>query len=88
MIPAPLIFGALTDAACIVWEEKCNKRGNCWLYDSNKFRHLLHGPTFGFVFAGALISIVLIFTSNKLTNFYNEDENEREEHEVECTTRF
>lgn len=37
-IPYPLLFGAITDSACIVWEKTCGKTGNCWVYDLDKFR--------------------------------------------------
>ncbi|XP_076068296.1 solute carrier organic anion transporter family member 74D-like isoform X2 [Oratosquilla oratoria] len=41
-IPAPIIMGAIVDSACLIWEEKCGRRGNCWFYDSDKFRYILH----------------------------------------------
>ncbi|XP_064652501.1 solute carrier organic anion transporter family member 4C1-like [Lineus longissimus] len=32
-IPGPLVFGAVVDSSCIVWQDKCGKRGSCWIYD-------------------------------------------------------
>ncbi|CAG2109758.1 unnamed protein product, partial [Medioppia subpectinata] len=71
-IPYPLIFGAITDSACLVWESTCGKRGNCWLYNQDKFRYYLHGVAFGFMFTGAMVDLVVIFMANRIKNFYDE----------------
>ncbi|UYV61527.1 hypothetical protein LAZ67_1005171 [Cordylochernes scorpioides] len=72
-IPYPLVFGALTDAACLVWEEKCGETGNCWLYDSDKFRYYLHGLAAAFIFLGSLFEIGVYLNSHRVTNFYTDD---------------
>ncbi|RXG68111.1 Solute carrier organic anion transporter family member 5A1 [Armadillidium vulgare] len=41
-IPAPIIMGAVVDSSCIIWDNTCGQKGNCWLYDSDKFRILIH----------------------------------------------
>ncbi|XP_074656444.1 solute carrier organic anion transporter family member 4A1-like [Tubulanus polymorphus] len=33
-IPGPIVFGALMDNACSVWQSKCAEKGACWLYDT------------------------------------------------------
>ncbi|XP_066302028.1 solute carrier organic anion transporter family member 4A1-like [Branchiostoma lanceolatum] len=33
-VPAPLVFGALLDQACLLWDENCNQRGACLVYDN------------------------------------------------------
>lgn len=35
-IPAPLLFGAIIDETCILWEESCDDSGACLVYD-NKY---------------------------------------------------
>nr|XP_027224102.1 solute carrier organic anion transporter family member 3A1-like [Penaeus vannamei] len=40
--PGPVIMGAIIDSACLVWDTSCGKTGNCWLYDSDKFRTIIH----------------------------------------------
>ncbi|KAH7637101.1 solute carrier organic anion transporter family member 5a1-like protein [Dermatophagoides farinae] len=40
-IPYPLIFGALIDSTCLIWEKTCGKTGNCWLYDLDKYRPVM-----------------------------------------------
>ncbi|GFT22265.1 solute carrier organic anion transporter family member 4A1 [Nephila pilipes] len=76
-IPYPLIYGALTDSACIVWEESCNKTGNCWLYDSDKFRYYLHGMSILLISIGICFDIIVFFLSDRLTNFYGEDDEDK-----------
>ncbi|KAK3879849.1 hypothetical protein Pcinc_015613 [Petrolisthes cinctipes] len=51
-IPAPIIMGAIIDSTCLVWDHSCGKKGNCWLYDSDQFRTVLH-----------LVPTILIFIS-------------------------
>ena len=31
-IPGPLIFGAILDSTCVLWQYECGSRGNCWEY--------------------------------------------------------
>ena len=38
LIPGPIIFGALIDSTCLIWEESCGSNGNCWYYDKETFR--------------------------------------------------
>ncbi|XP_015911102.1 solute carrier organic anion transporter family member 74D isoform X1 [Parasteatoda tepidariorum] len=78
-IPYPLIYGALTDASCLVWEKSCGKTGNCWIYDSDKFRYLLHGVSAGFVFLGCVTDVFVFILSPRLKNLYDDDEEEKKE---------
>ena len=42
-IPAPILFGAVVDQTCLIWEEKpCGGKGNCLFYDTDKLRVYLH----------------------------------------------
>ncbi len=77
-IPGPLIYGAVTDAACLIWEEWCGQRGNCWVYDSNKFRNYFHGLTLGLYFTGSVFDIIVIFLSKRIKNLYNDMESDKE----------
>ncbi|KAH9381871.1 hypothetical protein HPB48_011722 [Haemaphysalis longicornis] len=56
-IPYPVIYGAIMDRSCLVWEVNCGARGNCWVYDAATFRYLLHGASMGFFVLGALFSL-------------------------------
>nr|CAD7593131.1 unnamed protein product [Timema genevievae] len=42
-VPCPIVYGAVVDSACLVWETTCGERGACWLYDANVFRMFFHG---------------------------------------------
>ncbi len=35
-MPGPILFGFAFDKACIVWREKCDTRGSCWIYEGDK----------------------------------------------------
>lgn len=42
-VPCPIIYGAVIDSACLVWETICGKQGACSLYDPDTFRHFFLG---------------------------------------------
>lgn len=42
-MPCPIVYGAVVDSACLVWETACGKQGACWLYDAGIFRMFYHG---------------------------------------------
>lgn len=33
-VPGPVIFGAVTDTACLVWQEECGNPTSCWIYNN------------------------------------------------------
>ena len=78
-IPYPLLFGYVMDKACLVWEEKCGQTGNCWIYDHEKFRHYLHGWSVFFIAIGSLFDFITIFYSDRVRNFYEDDEKNGDE---------
>ncbi|CAG2112892.1 unnamed protein product, partial [Medioppia subpectinata] len=76
-IPAPLVFGALTDAACDVWQRTCGRTGQCWLYNTDRFRHLLHGTAFSLILLATLSSTAILFFANRIKDFYgNKDDDQ------------
>ncbi|CAG2114152.1 unnamed protein product [Medioppia subpectinata] len=72
-IPYPLVYGAVADASCLIWESKCGHRGNCWAYDTYKFRRNLHGLTLGMYFIGSVFDVIVIFLSKRIKNLYNDE---------------
>lgn len=42
LIPGPIIFGAIMDSTCLVWDISCQKRGNCWIYHKDNFRYYIN----------------------------------------------
>ncbi|CAG2177936.1 unnamed protein product, partial [Oppiella nova] len=65
-IPYPLVYGAVTNTACEVWESKCGKTGNCLVYDSDKFRTRLHGLTLVLYFMGSVFDVIVIFLAKRI----------------------
>lgn len=82
-IPYPLIYGALTDASCLVWEKSCGKTGNCWVYDTDKFRYLLHGVSAAFVTVGCATDVLVWVFSPRLRNLYDDDDDDAKEKTAE-----
>ena len=75
-IPYPLIFGAIADSACLIWEQSCGGTGNCWLYDTEKFRYYLHGAAFTFMTIGSIFDAFVIYFAKNMRNLYDDDEDE------------
>lgn len=42
LIPGPIIYGAIIDSTCLIWEESCGTRGNCWFHHRENFRYLVN----------------------------------------------
>ena len=38
-VPGPLLFGLLFDVSCVLWQEECGRRGNCWVYDKQQLSY-------------------------------------------------
>lgn len=74
-VPYLILFGALVDTSCLIWEKSCGKTGNCWFYDIDKFNHILHGVSGGFSIMAALSLVATYYLSNRLKDLYD-DENE------------
>ncbi|XP_071503213.1 solute carrier organic anion transporter family member 4A1-like [Diadema antillarum] len=36
-VPGPVVFGAVIDKACLLWEQSCSGPGTCWLYNNATF---------------------------------------------------
>ncbi|KAG8187152.1 hypothetical protein JTE90_020030 [Oedothorax gibbosus] len=73
-IPYPIVFGALVDHSCLVWEKSCGQTGNCWFYDITKFNYLLHGGSALFSGLSALCMFVVFCLSGSVTDLYKDDE--------------
>ncbi|CAM1312894.1 Uncharacterised protein g6121 [Pycnogonum litorale] len=72
-IPYPLIYGALVDSSCAVWEKTCSGTGHCWVYDTDKFRERLHGVSAGLFFAASFFFMIVWYLSKNIKNMYGED---------------
>ncbi len=34
-LPGPILFGAIFDSTCRVWQQSCDVTGSCWIYDNS-----------------------------------------------------
>lgn len=73
-IPYPLLFGYITDKACLLWESSCGQKGNCWFYDQAKFRRYLHVASFSFMLLSSCLDLLVIKYSYYLKNLYDDEE--------------
>ena len=61
-VPAPVLFGYTFDASCIMWEEVCGERGNCFYFDKQQL-----GVTIALLcFAYKLVSVICLVLAWKL----------------------
>ena len=56
-VPAPLMFGLLFDVSCLLWQEECGRRGNCWVYDKQQLSYNL----LSLGFPASCLALVLFF---------------------------
>lgn len=73
-IPYPLLFGYISDQACLIWEKSCGKQGNCWYYDANKFRQYLHLTAVAFMIGSSFFDLFVIYYSYYMKNMYDDEE--------------
>lgn len=72
MIPYPLIYGALVDSSCSIWEMTCSISGHCWVYNTDAFRVRLHVVTSGLFLAAAMFNGFTCYYSKDVKNMYGE----------------
>ena len=48
----------LIDSTCLIWQEKCDKRGSCLLYDVIRFRDITHGTAATANGLGVIVCII------------------------------
>ncbi|XP_033231286.1 solute carrier organic anion transporter family member 74D-like [Belonocnema kinseyi] len=59
LIPGPIIYGALIDATCLVWNNACGTRGNCWIHQPDMFRYYFNITATIFTTLGVLFDFGL-----------------------------
>ncbi|CAH1238380.1 SLCO4C1 [Branchiostoma lanceolatum] len=45
-IPGPIVYGSLIDRACLLWNESCDQRGACLMYDNTNLSTYFFTVTF------------------------------------------
>lgn len=75
LIPGPILYGWLIDKTCLIWNYKCERIGNCQLYDQTKFRYYINIAAFCLTFIGVMFD-VLVWHYGKNVDLYGEREEE------------
>lgn len=65
--PCAIIYGAFIDTACLFWQTDCSGNGACRLYDSDKFRVVIHGLTAFFMFCAFLFDVCVFAMSSRIS---------------------
>lgn len=73
-IPYPIVYGKIFDWNCIVWRKECNKKGNCWLYDTESLRLTYHGISITLIALGSVFDLIMIFLSPRLGQLYDDED--------------
>ncbi|XP_059480802.1 solute carrier organic anion transporter family member 74D-like [Neocloeon triangulifer] len=66
-VPCPIVYGAVVDSACLVWDVACGERGACWLYDSDVFRVFFHGTTGGILLCAFLVDLIVWYKAGSIS---------------------
>ncbi|KAJ1527748.1 hypothetical protein ONE63_007703 [Megalurothrips usitatus] len=72
-IPGPILFGAIIDSTCLVWDESCGRKGNCWLYDKHSFRLYVNATAAAITSLGVLLDAVVCYLGRDLQLYVDED---------------
>ena len=67
-VPGPLLFGALLDLACAMWQQECGHRGNCWIYHNDRLSIYVTSLAFPCIFIGGLLFTLAAWTYPKHRN--------------------
>ncbi|XP_026672597.1 solute carrier organic anion transporter family member 5A1 isoform X2 [Ceratina calcarata] len=66
LIPAPIMYGAIIDSTCLIWEESCGSRGNCWFHHGRNFRYMVNISSAGFSIIGVLFDVAVCYLGKNL----------------------
>lgn len=79
LIPGPIIYGAIIDSTCLIWEETCGTRGNCWFYNRENFRYLVNVTSVGFFVIAVLFDAMVCYLGKDLDLYGAEESDKRRE---------
>ncbi|XP_054164680.1 solute carrier organic anion transporter family member 74D-like [Oppia nitens] len=77
-IPYPIVYGAIVNSACMVWETKCGQTGNCQIYDSEKLKNRLLGTTVSLIVIGFIFDLIVVILSSRIKHLYDEEDEEED----------
>ncbi|KAJ8669939.1 hypothetical protein QAD02_001198 [Eretmocerus hayati] len=76
LIPGPIIFGAIMDSTCLVWDMSCKTRGNCWIYHRDSFRYYVNLTSACLSLCGAFFDGIVCYLSKGVDLYGDLDETE------------
>ncbi|XP_034947903.1 solute carrier organic anion transporter family member 74D isoform X2 [Chelonus insularis] len=76
LIPGPIVYGFIIDQSCLIWENSCNIKGNCWYYDKEKFRYYFNVTGSCFTLLSVLFDTYVCYLSRNL-DLYGADEEDK-----------
>lgn len=88
LIPGPIIYGAIIDSTCLIWEESCGTRGNCWFHHRENFRYLVNISSAGFSIIGVLFDVAVCYLGKNLDLYGTLDNDKRREFIKEDNAEF
>uniref|UniRef100_A0A2H8THD5 Solute carrier organic anion transporter family member n=1 Tax=Melanaphis sacchari TaxID=742174 RepID=A0A2H8THD5_9HEMI len=65
-VPCPILYGAVVDSACLIWEMTCGKQGACSLYNSDSFRIFYHGVTGLLMMCAFFVDIIVWYKAGSI----------------------
>lgn len=83
LIPGPIIFGAMLDSTCLIWDESCGRKGNCWFYDKDKMRIYVNSTSAALTFIGVFFDIIVWYLGRDL-DLYGSEETDGNEKKGNC----
>lgn len=76
LIPGPILYGAMLDSTCLIWDESCGRKGNCWFYDKDKMRIYLNSTSAVLTFLGVLFDAIVWYLGRNLDLYGSEEDAE------------
>ncbi|KAJ8669938.1 hypothetical protein QAD02_001197 [Eretmocerus hayati] len=77
MIPGPIIFGAIMDSTCLIWDTSCKERGNCWFYHRENFRFYMNSTASALCFIEVMFDIAVWYLSKDLKLYDDEEDTKK-----------
>jgi len=79
LLPSPIVYGALIDKSCILWQEECGDTTNCLLYNTENLRKIVMLFTAGIIFLAALCDVAVCYYAKDVDIFYDSSSNNESE---------
>jgi len=73
-LPSPVIFGAIIDNTCILWQQECGETTNCLMYDADQLRLYFMLTTASIMVLGVAFDVAVVYYSKDIQIFDPEGE--------------